>query len=40
MSNAPKASERVTRGPGPGGRNRIAKPKNAKGTFLRLLKYF
>ena len=40
MSNAPKASERVTRGPGPGGRNRFAKPKNAKGTFLRLLKYF
>ncbi|MBO4383942.1 MAG: ABC transporter ATP-binding protein [Clostridia bacterium] len=40
MSNAPKASERVPRGPGPNNRNRFAKPKNAKGTFLRLLGYF
>ena len=40
MSPAPKSSERETRGPGPGGRNKFAKPKNAKGTFLRLLGYF
>ncbi|MBQ7061137.1 MAG: ABC transporter ATP-binding protein, partial [Clostridia bacterium] len=40
MSAAPKASERVTHGPGPNNRNKFAKPKNAKGTFLRLLSYF
>ncbi|MCR5611693.1 MAG: ABC transporter ATP-binding protein/permease [Clostridiales bacterium] len=40
MSNAPKSSERVARGPGANNRNRFAKPKNAKGTFLRLLGYF
>lgn len=40
MSSAPKASDRIPRGPGPNGRNRFAKPKNAKGTFLRLLSYF
>lgn len=40
MSNAPKASERVA--PGPGARNqpKFAKPKNTKGTFRRLLRYF
>ena len=40
MSPAPKASERVARGPGANNRNKFAKPKNAKGTFLRLLGYF
>ncbi|MBO4879804.1 MAG: ABC transporter ATP-binding protein [Clostridia bacterium] len=40
MTPAPKASERVARGPGANNRNRFAKPKNAKGTFLRLLGYF
>lgn len=43
MSNnqrAPKASESVARGPGMRGGPKFAKPKNAKGTFLRLLKYF
>ena len=40
MSNAPKASERVARGPGARNMPRFAKPKNTKGTFLRLIKYF
>ena len=40
MSNAPKASERVARGPGARNMARFAKPKNTKGTFLRLIKYF
>ena len=39
MSPAPKASERVTHGPGSRG-PKFAKPKNAKGTFIRLLRYF
>ena len=37
---APKASETVARGPGMRGGPKFAKPKNTKGTFLRLLKYF
>ncbi len=40
MSPAPKSSEREARGPGANNRNKFAKPKNAKGTFLRLLGYF
>ncbi len=40
MSSAPKASERVARGPGMRGGPKFAKPKNTKQTFTRLLKYF
>ncbi len=40
MSATPKASERVARGPAGRGGPKFAKPKNAKRTFLRLLKYF
>lgn len=40
MSNAPKSSERIVRGPGARGGPKFAKPKNTKGTFLRLIRYF